>query len=205
VTGAPLGGDGYLPVVHLAAHAPGWLNDLVAAWTDYGLFLFAALWAAGWWIARRDGDARRMTAVVAAGLGTVLAFAASTVLKSLVTEGRPCAGLSHDATVLTCPAAGDYSFPSNHATIAAALAVGLLLAYRRLGAVACVAAVAMAASRVWTGQHYPHDVVVGLALGAAVAVGTYVALRVLLHRVLALMAAGPLRRLVLADGAAEYQ
>ena len=46
--------------------------------------------------------------------------------------------------------------------------MGLLLVSRRLGAVAAVAAVLMAAVRVYVGAHYPLDVVAGLALGAVV-------------------------------------
>ena len=63
----------------------------------------------------------------------------------------------------------DFSFPSDHAVMAGAVAAGLLLAHRRLGAVAVVAAVLMAFSRVYIAAHYPWDVVAGLLLGAAVA------------------------------------
>ncbi|MEK8174643.1 phosphatase PAP2 family protein [Streptomyces sp. M19] len=67
------------------------------------------------------------------------------------------------------PGANDWSFPSNHATIAAAATVALLVADRRLAAaVAVPAALLMAASRVWIGVHYPHDVAAGLLLGALV-------------------------------------
>ncbi|NEC84933.1 phosphatase PAP2 family protein, partial [Streptomyces sp. SID12501] len=53
----------------------------------------------------------------------------------------------------------------NHAAIAAAAAVALLFVSRRLGTVAAVAAAAMAASRVWVGAHYPHDVLAGCVVG----------------------------------------
>ncbi|CAM5410962.1 hypothetical protein SVIOM342S_10411 [Streptomyces violaceorubidus] len=69
----------------------------------------------------------------------VMAYGASAVLKLLVREERPCQGL-HVRTIKTCPAPGDWSFPSNHAT---------------------VSALAMAASRIWAGAHYPHDVMAG--------------------------------------------
>jgi membrane-associated phospholipid phosphatase len=72
---------------------------------------------------------------------------------------------------------GDYSFPSNHATLAGAVAVGVLLVNRRLGVLAGIAALAMAASRVYIGIHYPHDVLAGLALGAAAAWAGHLLLR----------------------------
>jgi membrane-associated phospholipid phosphatase len=52
--------------------------------------------------------------------------------------------------------------------MAGAAAAGLWLVSRRLGAVATVAALLMAASRVYICAHYPWDVVVGLLVGAAV-------------------------------------
>jgi len=67
----------------------------------------------------------------------------------------------------------DFSFPSDHATAAGAVAVGLLLTNRRWGIIAAALAVVMAFTRVYVGAHYPADVLAGLALGGIVAaVGT---------------------------------
>lgn len=106
----------------------------------------------------------------------LVAYAANDALKLVVREDRPCQSL-HVTTLEACPAAGDWSFPSNHAALAAAAAVALLFVSRRIGALAVVAAVAMAASRVWVGAHYPHDVVVGAAVGTLVALLLAAALR----------------------------
>jgi undecaprenyl-diphosphatase len=73
--------------------------------------------------------------------------------------------------------AENWSFPSNHAAIAAAAAMALLFVSRRLAVVAIVAAPAMGASRVWVGAHYPHDVLAGLAAGALVAAAVMLAAR----------------------------
>ena len=62
----------------------------------------------------------------------------------------------------------DFSSPSDHATVAGTVAVGLLLANRRWGIPAVVAAVVMAFTRAYVGAHYPSDVLAGLALGGAV-------------------------------------
>src|SRR3954451_2199112 len=161
--GSSVDGSAYTDVVDLADRSPGWLDDMVSAWSTYGLLMFAVLMAVAWWQARRVSATAAVIAlcvpvVVVAGYGVDAA------LKLVVREARPCQSL-HVVTVEACPAPGDWSFPSNHAAIAAAAAVALLFVSRRLGAVAVVAAGAMAVSRVWVGAHYPHDVIAGVVVG----------------------------------------
>ncbi|MET7733899.1 phosphatase PAP2 family protein [Streptomyces sp. NPDC005402] len=165
--GAPVDGSAYTDVVDLAHRSPAWLDGLVSAWSTYGLALFAVLMVVGWWRARHVGS-REAVLALTAPVTVVVAYAVNDALKLVVREDRPCQSL-RVATLEACPAPGDWSFPSNHAAAAAAAAVALLFVSRRLGAPAAVAAVAMAASRVWVGAHYPHDVVAGLAVGALVA------------------------------------
>ncbi|MFD3925713.1 phosphatase PAP2 family protein [Streptomyces sp. NPDC058614] len=162
--GSSVDGSAYTDVVNLARHAPAWLDDSVSAWSTYGLALFAVLMTIGWWRARRVGATASVTAL-AVPFVVVIAYGVDAALKLLVREDRPCQSL-RVATLKACPAPGDWSFPSNHAAIAAAAAMALLFVSRRLGAIAVVAAGVMAASRVWVGAHYPHDVVAGVVLGA---------------------------------------
>ncbi|WP_280196085.1 phosphatase PAP2 family protein, partial [Nocardia farcinica] len=79
---------------------------------------------------RRDRPA--LVTLTAAGVGVVGAYLLSEVVKLLVTEERPCraAGLP---TVLDCPAAGDWSWASNHAVVGAAFAPASVLAAPRVG------------------------------------------------------------------------
>lgn len=173
--GSSIDGAAYTDIVDLARHSPSWLDDTVSVWSTYGLGLFAVLMAIGWWHARRAGATTSLIAL-AAPFVVVVAYGVNTGLKLLVREDRPCQSL-HVTPLEACPAPGDWSFPSNHAAIAAAAAVALLFVSRRLGAVAVVAACVMAASRVWVGAHYPHDVVAGVAVGALVALLAMTALR----------------------------
>ncbi|MBF6360215.1 phosphatase PAP2 family protein [Nocardia farcinica] len=114
---------------------------------------------------RRDRPA--LVTLTAAGVGVVGAYLLSEIVKLLVTEERPCraGGLP---TVLDCPAAGDWSWPSNHAVLAAAFATACVLAAPRVAWFAVPVALAVAAARVGAGVHYVHDVLSGLALGVVV-------------------------------------
>ncbi|MEU2967145.1 phosphatase PAP2 family protein [Streptomyces ardesiacus] len=165
--GSSIDGSAYLDVVGAARQAPGWLDETVSLWSAYGLVAFVVLAAVGWWFARRSAGTAAVAAL-AVPVVVVLAYGVNAVLKLLVREDRPCQSL-HVRTLEACPAPGDWSFPSNHAAIAAAAAVALFFVSRRLGAVAAAAAVAMAASRVWVGAHYPHDVLAGALVGGLVA------------------------------------
>jgi undecaprenyl-diphosphatase len=61
------------------------------------------------------------------------------------------------------------SFPSNHASNNAAVALLAAIFFRRLGWLAFVPACTVAYSRVYTGSHWPSDVLAGFFLGMGVA------------------------------------
>ncbi|WP_037910741.1 phosphatase PAP2 family protein [Actinacidiphila yeochonensis] len=166
--GSGIDAGAYRWVVRAAQHTPGPVDHAVRLFSDYGIGLFAALMLLAWWRAR-SADGRTMAGALATPLVVVAAFLANDVVKSVFTEVRPCRALHVTGTVEACPGATDWSFPSNHAAIAAAAAVALLLADRRLGQIAVPLALLLGASRVWIGVHYPHDVLAGLAVGALAA------------------------------------
>ncbi|WLQ46262.1 phosphatase PAP2 family protein [Streptomyces poriferorum] len=160
-------GGFYTWVTELAQRSPAALDSAVRVWSDYGLALFALLMLASWWRSR-PADPARTAMALCAPLTVLTAYLVNDLVKSVFHEQRPCRSL-HVVTVEACPALGDWSFPSNHAAIAAAAATAIWLTDRRLGAVALAAAMLMGASRVWIGAHYPHDVLIGLLTGALVA------------------------------------
>lgn len=160
-------GAWYLGVVRTADSLPG-LAGVAAAFTQLGLVLLAGLLVASWWTARR-GPARARAAALASPVAVGAAAAATLVVKWIFAEPRPCR-VWPVHTLVACPTAGDFSFPSNHSAIAAALVVAVWAVDRRLGLVAVPLAVLEGVSRVWVGVHYPHDVLVGWMLGAVTAV-----------------------------------
>jgi undecaprenyl-diphosphatase len=124
-----------------------------------------------WWTAVRRKDLREAAGSVLTGFGTVAAYAVSEAVKLVVDEERPCRALRTGVGVIAeCPGAGDWSFPSNHATLAAGMAVGIAVLRPRLAAATLPPAGAAALLRVLVGVHYPHDVLAGAILGATVVV-----------------------------------
>ncbi|MGW5115277.1 phosphatase PAP2 family protein [Streptomyces noursei] len=186
LNGAGIDGDLYTSVTDFARHTR-WLNTAAFAYTSYGIALFAVFLLAGWWIARRH-DTRTMTSALLAPLAVVLAFLVNDGIKSVFQEPRPCRALPHDFLIEPCPPLDDYAFPSNHTTVAFAVAAALFFVNRRLAAVATLAAALMGASRVYVGAHYPHDVLVAALTGSCTA-----ALVMLLARPLAAPAVDRLR------------
>ncbi|MGF0171067.1 phosphatase PAP2 family protein [Streptomyces sp. Marseille-Q5077] len=160
----------YRDITDLAHDTPTWVQHTAEIGTEAGLLLFAALFVTAWWRARRD-TTRAFAIAVLAPLATAVAYVCSELLKSAVTQERPCRAVPDaTASLASCPAPGDWSFPSNHATIAGAAAVTVALTGRALLWLTAPMALLMAFSRVFVGVHYPHDVAAGLVLGAVVAV-----------------------------------
>lgn len=159
----------YDAITHFAQAMPGWVQSLVLAYTHYGLVLVAPFFAWLWWRARPTGSPERMAAALLVPAATVVAYVLSEIVKAFVHEQRPCRGLPPEAIVGVCPPAGDWSFPSNHSTIAAAVALGGAFAWRKGAPWLAAFAATMGFSRVFVGAHYPHDVLIGLALGAGMA------------------------------------
>ncbi len=127
----------------------------------------------------RRGD-RRSGAVLgtaAAGLGLLLNQPIAHAIERL----RPYAAHPGHAHLLISRS-HDPSFPSDHATGAFALAFGVWLYDRTLGAILLMLAAVLAFARVYVGTHYPGDVIAGAVIGIAVALA--------LHRL------SPVRRLI---------
>jgi membrane-associated phospholipid phosphatase len=160
----------YRDIIDFAHTTPGWVRHLAELFTEAGLLLFAVLSVVVWWQAR-SRDARAAALAVLAPLATAAGHVVSELLKSAVEEERPCRTVAGAAgSLVPCPPTADWSFPSNHAAIAGAVALALALARPRIALLTVPLALLMAFSRVFVGVHYPHDVMAGPVLGATVAV-----------------------------------
>ena len=153
--------------VNRFADRTGWLHPIATAYAKYGVVLFVLLLAWAWLDARRSNDIQGQAQVGWVGAAAGIALGIGQVVGAVIDRARPYETM-HDVTLLVSRTT-DFSMPSDHATAAGAAAVGLVFVNRRLGILASVMAIVMAATRVYVGAHYPADVAAGLVLGGSVA------------------------------------
>lgn len=158
--------DWYHDIVDFADSTPQPVHWFAAHFTEGAVLLLGVLMVLAALARLVGGDVRDRALALAAPVTVLLAYGASAGLKDLIAEDRPCRSPA-DLLIVAghCPPVGDWSFPSNHATIAGALAATTLLLHRRIGLVAAPLALLAALSRIFVGMHYPHDVAAGLLLG----------------------------------------
>lgn len=148
-------------------------TQLMLALTTLGgsqVALMIMVLAAGWLLFMRHWHA---------ALGVILSVAATQavvdLIKAQVERSRPPASAAQVETV-------GYSFPSAHSATSAALygmlalvAIGHLRGPARLWASigAIVLVLAIGATRVYLGAHYPTDVLAGWLVGAVIALGAW--------------------------------
>ncbi|MFE4373485.1 phosphatase PAP2 family protein [Streptomyces sp. NPDC056835] len=156
----------------LAKDAPTWFDRLMEFVGEYGIMLglvLIGLW--GWWTVRKRGSEEDSVTAVAglvwAPLAAGIALLINIPIRGFVERPRPF--LDHKGLEVLVAGKTDYSFVSDHATMAMALAVGVFIAHRKLGLAAIGLALLEGFCRVYMGVHYPTDVIGGFALGTAVA------------------------------------
>lgn len=176
---AGLASDGSNPDVSLlydinglAREAPPWFDRVMEFVGEYGIMLglvLVALWC--WWSVRRRGTLQDSVSALAglvwAPLAAGIALLVNIPIRGFVERPRPFK--DHQGLEVLVAGKTDFSFVSDHSTMAMAIAVGIFVAHRRFGLVALALAFAEGFCRVYMGVHYPTDVIGGFALGTAVA------------------------------------
>ncbi|MFF8380700.1 phosphatase PAP2 family protein [Streptomyces sp. NPDC015661] len=176
---AGLASDGVNPDVGLlydinglAKAAPPWFDRVMEFVGEYGIVLamvLVVLWC--WWSVRRRGSLNDSVSAVAglvwAPLAAGIALLVNIPIRGFVERPRPFK--DHEGLEVLVDGKTDFSFVSDHATLAMALGVGLFVAHRKFGLAAIALALAEGFARVYMGVHYPTDVIGGFALGTAVA------------------------------------
>ncbi|WP_274651347.1 undecaprenyl-diphosphatase [Paenibacillus humicola] len=117
-----------------------------------------------YWFSRTRQN-RRM--VVEALFSACIALGVAAILGSLFYRNRPF--VDHHVHLLIQHAA-NASFPSDHATAAFVVATVIWCHRRKDGWAWLALAAGISVSRVWTGVHYPSDVISGFILGTGTAI-----------------------------------
>ncbi|MEV1048050.1 phosphatase PAP2 family protein [Streptomyces sp. NPDC049916] len=155
----------------LAKAAPTWFDRTMEFVGEYGIMfglVVVGLWC--WWSLRKRGTVEDsvtgVAAVVWAPLAAAIAIIVNIPIRGFVERPRPFN--DHEGLEVLIHGKTDYSFVSDHSTLAMGIAVGIFVANRKFGFVAIGLALFAGISRIYMGVHYPTDVIGGFALGTAV-------------------------------------
>ncbi len=148
-------------------------QDAAQIFNAWAIFALVGLAGVIWFVARPEGSQRSKLAALSAAGSAALALLLNVTLGQLWFHNRPF--VDHPrATLLLVQHGADNSFPSDHASVAFAVAFAVLAFHRRFGLVLLLGAAAVAIDRIFVGVHYPIDVAASLfvGLGSALAVTT---------------------------------
>lgn len=179
--------------INRLADRTSWAHSLFKANAGYGIVLFAVLLLVAYVDGRQHADLAAVASSVWAAAAALVALAVGQIIGGAVDRARPYETMAN--VHLLVDKTTDFSFPSDHATVAGAVAVGLLFANRRWGIIASILAILMAFTRVYVGAHYPSDVLAGLVLGGLVSTMGWFTVVPLLRRIASWLTSTRLRPL----------
>ncbi|MDR9857118.1 undecaprenyl-diphosphatase [Paenibacillus sp. VCA1] len=147
--------------INEGAKSASFLNPVMRFLAEDAFYLFFAGLLVYWFL--RNENNRKM--VVTSVISVCCGLAVSWLLGHLFYRDRPF--VSHTVIQLIQHPA-NASFPSDHAIGAFAIAASFALYRKKEGIAWLVLAALIAFSRVWTGVHYPTDILGGALIGVAV-------------------------------------
>lgn len=153
--------------------------DVVMFWASHKLF-WIPLYLFFFYLVYKHTGKHVWLVVIAAGLVILLSDQISVhAFKNVFQRLRPCHELLLQAKVhlLNGHCGGSYGFVSSHAANTFALAAFLTLLFRNrikhFGVAVFIWAAFVAYSRVYSGVHYPGDILVGALLGVGIGIAVY--------------------------------
>ena len=158
------------------AHRAAWLDE-AAVWINRGTLKGAVPVAFIWWMwfSPRPDPGRARARLVAATASTFVALFVGRILALMLPfRVRPLHEPSLGFVLPYATGPGDFrgwsSFPSDHAMMYFALAVGLAHVSRRAGAFLVLwSLIVVCLPRVYAGLHYPTDILAGALVGGLIA------------------------------------
>ncbi|MEM5388581.1 phosphatase PAP2 family protein [Paraburkholderia phymatum] len=148
-------------MINATASTPHWQIDIASAIADYVIYLVPLTLGVLWLF----GGQHQRAAAVRACCVALLALGCNQIIGLYWIHPRPfMIGLGHTFVEHVA----DSSFPSDHGTVFASVALTLLLArLRRHGALMLVAGLAVAWARVFIGVHFPFDMAGAVVIACA--------------------------------------
>ncbi|MBC9719154.1 phosphatase PAP2 family protein [Streptomyces sp. TRM66268-LWL] len=167
VDGANLDVDLLYDINGLTKSTPEWLDRAIGFVGEYGLLVALVVLVLWCWtsVRRRPDPEVSVAGLVWAPLAAGIAVLVNIPIRGFVERPRPF--VDHQGLELLVHGKSDFSFVSDHATLAMALGVGLFVANRTFGLIGIGLALVEGFCRIFMGVHYPTDVVGGFALGTA--------------------------------------
>ncbi|MGG1556468.1 undecaprenyl-diphosphatase [Paenibacillus ferrarius] len=135
------------------------LMKILASKAEYVFYVGVVVY----WFTRQEKH-RRM--VAQSLFSATIALAISGILGHFFYRDRPF--VTH-AVLQLIPHSANASFPSDHATAAFVIATSIWIFSRRSGYIWFLLAASIAFSRIWTGVHYPSDIISGAVIGVLTA------------------------------------
>jgi undecaprenyl-diphosphatase len=139
-------------------------QDAAQVFNAWAIIVLVTVAGLIWFFGRPDGPVRSKLAAVSAAAAGALALLINLALGQLWFHDRPFVDRPRQ-TLLLVHHSADNSFPSDHASLAFAVAFAVLAFHRRLGTMLLVGATGIAVDRIFVGVHYPVDVLASLFVG----------------------------------------
>jgi undecaprenyl-diphosphatase len=153
-------------VINHLAISERFLNPLMIFLAEKAEYLFFAAIIFYWFFNKSHHRKMVIEAIVAA----CVALSINGEIGHFFYRNRPF--VTHHVTWLI-PHVKNASFPSDHSTAAFVTATAIWIWKKRDGWMWLLLAAGIALSRVWTGVHYPLDVVAGMIIGTSVALAIH--------------------------------
>ncbi|AXH99357.1 phosphatase PAP2 family protein [Sporosarcina sp. PTS2304] len=142
------------------------VDQLVVLFTKFGPLAFGLVFI--WlWFTKHGNRLENRKIVLFAFTIAVFTIGIDKVLELSFFRERPF--VNHDVTLLVDKLDTDPSFPSNHTAGSFALAIALFWKRKSFGTILLAFSVLMALSRIFSGVHYPTDVLMGAFIAFVVA------------------------------------
>ena len=143
-----------------------WVGSLFHGIEQASIPVMVVITGVLWFLARPGGNRKWKVACACGYLSAAVAYVCAFVIHHLYDRARP-----YEAHRIAHPwsSSTDASFPSDHTSLAFAIAFAVLMFDTVAGVVFVVIAAIIGVGRLFIGAHYPGDVAAGVALGAIVA------------------------------------